>query len=801
MPGSPGFKKCIRCKDPMPASDGHDACIRCLGESHVPGKCAHCSKLTARARKDRDMRLKLILFDKALQPSEAPQRESSRTLEKTSPPCLGSTQKKSKRVSPARSLAAAPRSRISEGDQPGTSGVGCKPAKHRRDRGKSVGRSSSAPAPSTVASSTRQPSAPMSRERHPIDPADHKTSAPPVRKHATAPQSAPAQPSASTNQTAPTRLTPAAPDAVPSDSHASVSGAAPHALKEGVTEPAVRSTPVSPKAPESQLPSPSVSVPHSPILLSDDDDRVSRRSPDKGPVPTKAQRKSLPRRSSPSPSPKFSPAPSPSPPRYHVPGESRYYHASRSPYHYSRPHYTHVYRHPTPHFGMRSPISRSPSRSPSRSYGSRYSVPYSSRRPSPDYSYHRREPDYSPYAYSRSRSPHSCRCRTSQHEHQSPVGSPQRSVQTPKIRAAAPSPPPQISDPEEGQISDEDAPSHAISPQEVASSSPDEAVFQGNDSPPDDSREFQDLFKRVADTQNVHATDVQMKHYKLLKNLHPKQQSRAALPIDEAILEPASEIWHTPASVPPTSKRVEKRYFVPSKGLEFLFTHPQPNSLIVDAALNRAKNPQARNATAEKEAKKLDIFGRKVYSSSTLLLRIANYAALLSNHGFDNIAKLSGLAQNASEEDKAILRAVVQEGYACSRASLQIAMDVADTAARSIATAISMRRASWLAAAGAPRDLQAKVEDLPFDKLKLFADKTDELLHTGKDSRTTLRMLGMYVPPFRRRRFFPYQRRYDFQFQRQQPRPFDHTRSKQRPQRRRPQPSRANNHPQTKQQV
>lgn len=73
MPGSPGFKKCSLCKDPMPASDGHDECIRCLGESHIPSKCAHCSKLTARARRDRDMRLKLILFDKVLQPSEAAQ--------------------------------------------------------------------------------------------------------------------------------------------------------------------------------------------------------------------------------------------------------------------------------------------------------------------------------------------------------------------------------------------------------------------------------------------------------------------------------------------------------------------------------------------------------------------------------------------------------------------------------------------------------------------------------------------------------------------------------------------------------
>nr|XP_025040722.1 uncharacterized protein LOC112545879 [Pelodiscus sinensis] len=194
-------------------------------------------------------------------------------------------------------------------------------------------------------------------------------------------------------------------------------------------------------------------------------------------------------------------------------------------------------------------------------------------------------------------------------------------------------------------------------------------------SPPDDTREFQDLFKRVAQSQEVQLADVNVKQYKLLKNLHPRQQSKVVLPLDEAILEPATEIWNTPASTTPSCKRAEKRYFISSKGAEFLFTHPQPNSLVVDAALQRAKNPQVRNSAADKDAKRLDIFGRKVYSSSPLLLRIANYSALLSNHSFDNIAKLSEIAQRISETDKVLLRAILQEGYACARAGLQIAMD------------------------------------------------------------------------------------------------------------------------------
>ncbi|XP_075781869.1 uncharacterized protein LOC112545341 [Pelodiscus sinensis] len=288
---------------------------------------------------------------------------------------------------------------------------------------------------------------------------------------------------------------------------------------------------------------------------------------------------------------------------------------------------------------------------------------------------------------------------------------------------------------------------------------------------------------------------------KLLKNLHPRHQSKIVLLIDEAILESAVEIWDTPVSTTLTSKCVDKKYFMPSKGLELLFTHPQPNSLVMDTALQRAKNPQIKNTGADKEAKKLDIFGRKVYSSSTLLLRITNYAALLSNHSFDNIAKLGEIAQRMPESDKMILWAMVQEGYACSRASLQMAMDVADMAARSIATAIAMRRSSWLVTAGVPRELQMKVEDLPFNRTKLFAEKTNEVLHMGKDSRTTLHTLGMYAPPFKRRRYFPFQRRYNYQPRKQQQPPFDQMRLRQRPQHRRPQTSCPTNPASSKRQI
>nr|XP_014427307.1 uncharacterized protein LOC106731744 [Pelodiscus sinensis] len=98
----------------------------------------------------------------------------------------------------------------------------------------------------------------------------------------------------------------------------------------------------------------------------------------------------------------------------------------------------------------------------------------------------------------------------------------------------------QMSDLEEGQLSETDP---DFSPG-ACSSVParDEPVTLVEMTPPDNLKEFQDLFKRVAQSQEVQLIEDQVKQHKLFKNLHPKQQRRIALPIDDAILEVAEEM-------------------------------------------------------------------------------------------------------------------------------------------------------------------------------------------------------------------------------------------------------------------
>nr|XP_014430505.1 uncharacterized protein LOC102452183 [Pelodiscus sinensis] len=520
-------------------------------------------------------------------------------------------------------------------------------------------------------------------------------------------------------------------------------------------------------------------------------------------VPTKAQRKTHhPCTSSPgSDRAAFLPGPSISPQRrrshYHEYSPARrYYRSPRrsiTPPHYHRSYYSRSpYR-----YSYRSCSPRSPTRS--RYYRHRSTLSYS--------------PQYS-HRPSRHRSLHSERSRSI--SRRSPLSPSRQQIYSPTTQGSIPPaqrPPAPTGDASTTSVPQDDTTQSPVaehqsvaSPTDVASSSPDDAVF--NDEPPlaDDYKQFHELFTRVADSQNLRTSGAPPKHHPLLRNLQHSSKSKLALPFDAAILEVANDIWQTPASMPPTNKRTDRKYFIDAKDAEFLFTHPVPNSIVVDAAQQKARSAQARNSIADKEAKRLDLLGRKVYSSATATLRMANYSAHLANHDFDNYSKLVPLIQHLPHSQREVLKAIVQEGYTVARNALQISLDIADSASRTTATSIVMRRDSWLHLASVPKDLHPKVEDLPFDRASLFAQNTDQVFHSGKDSRNTLRTLGMYTPPFRRRRAWPYNRQRPppssaSYYTNQRFRPYDQHRQRQRPQRRRQQPNKANNQQQSRQQV
>ena len=81
------------------------------------------------------------------------------------------------------------------------------------------------------------------------------------------------------------------------------------------------------------------------------------------------------------------------------------------------------------------------------------------------------------------------------------------------------------------------------------------------------------------------------------------------------------EYWTKPSFSHQILRRVENLYKMYKENADFLLKHPLPNSFVVDVTQNRAQNQLASN---NKEARKLDVIGRHMYSLALFVLRVAS---------------------------------------------------------------------------------------------------------------------------------------------------------------------------------
>ncbi|KAM7163698.1 uncharacterized protein RBU57_007879 isoform 2-T2 [Macrochelys suwanniensis] len=291
-------------------------------------------------------------------------------------------------------------------------------------------------------------------------------------------------------------------------------------------------------------------------------------------------------------------------------------------------------------------------------------------------------------------------------------------------------------------------PADALSSVPASSPVPEDKVAAPPPSvPKEDYRAHQELLKRVASNLQLQAEEMEGPSDSLFNVLSSSAPGRVALPLHEGVANITKALWHTPASLVPISRKAERKYFVLTKGHKFLYTHPAPNSLVVESVNHRERQGQPGPTPKNKDSKRLDSFGRKLYSSSSFQLRVANHQALLSRYNFNLWGSLQKFEPFLPERERKEFKALVEEQAAAAKVALQAASDAADTAARSIASAVSMRRASSFLLSGLSSEAQSVMQDLPFDGKDLFAEQTDVRLHGMKDSHTTLQTLGLYVLP------------------------------------------------------
>lgn len=137
----------------------------------------------------------------------------------------------------------------------------------------------------------------------------------------------------------------------------------------------------------------------------------------------------------------------------------------------------------------------------------------------------------------------------------------------------------------------------------------------------DDFKSFQDLAQRMAEALQIQQHEVTEPHHKLVDILHSYTSARMVLPVNKALLDPARIIWQTPASVLPTCRWADKKYFVPAKSIEFSFSHPLPNSIIVDAVKSRYHQYQHRSTPYDQDGKCSDpVWQKNVFVSHPSVL-------------------------------------------------------------------------------------------------------------------------------------------------------------------------------------
>ncbi|TFK04523.1 anoctamin-4 [Platysternon megacephalum] len=87
----------------------------------------------------------------------------------------------------------------------------------------------------------------------------------------------------------------------------------------------------------------------------------------------------------------------------------------------------------------------------------------------------------------------------------------------------------------------------------------------------DDFGAFQNLMKHSAEALQVPLEEIYKPQHSLVDILHTSSQGKIALDIIEALLSPAYMVWQTPATIPPTCKKVDK-YCVQAKSLKYTTT-------------------------------------------------------------------------------------------------------------------------------------------------------------------------------------------------------------------------------------
>ena len=116
-----------------------------------------------------------------------------------------------------------------------------------------------------------------------------------------------------------------------------------------------------------------------------------------------------------------------------------------------------------------------------------------------------------------------------------------------------------------------------------------------------------------------------------------------------------------------------------------------------------------------RKSKRLETFGKRIFSSTSLALRSVNTACLLGcyNHALCN--SVAQVLPMVLEEAWAILTQAMIVGQDTVMSTIQCEVDITDSLGSAISTKVALHRHTWLRSTGFSGDVQAALMDMPFD--------------------------------------------------------------------------------------
>nr|XP_008117439.2 PREDICTED: uncharacterized protein LOC103280383 [Anolis carolinensis] len=254
-------------------------------------------------------------------------------------------------------------------------------------------------------------------------------------------------------------------------------------------------------------------------------------------------------------------------------------------------------------------------------------------------------------------------------------------------------------------------------------------------SPTDNICAFSDQMVRMADALGMKIKQTSKAITDpVFKRVQAQALPATLLPFLPYLLDVIQATWKTPSLIPPTSKKIEAWYRTDDEALEWLKHHPNPNSMVVKASQSLGRQ---FNSLADREGKRFDAVGRKLYSGALLLCRMANYGACMGAYQQILWKKAQPFFTKLSDEDHSVLSTLQQEVDSLVHHQ---------TAGKMITHAVAIRRHAWLRSSGLSSSSKQVIEDLPFDALGLFNTGTDDKLKSNHDFKILASKCGTDQP-------------------------------------------------------